>query len=177
MTIAEFDHLDKEKKRELFLQCCGSLAWVNKMIEALPVEDLVDMLDTAEEKWFECSQKDWKEAFEHHPKIGDVTSLKQKSTAAKQLAENEQAGVNTAPNSTLQELSKYNSEYEDKFGYIFIVCAAGRSADEMLKDLKERLHNSSDEEIQIAATEQLKIIKLRLEKLFDINESTRTYEL
>ena len=177
MTIAEFDHLPGEKKKELLFQCCGSTGWVNKMLTVFPVEDLVELLEAAEEKWDQCIEKDWREAFEHHPKIGDINSLKEKYANTKEWAEKEQSGVNAADEKTLQHLASANKEYQDKFGFIFIVCATGRSAGEMLGILNSRMNNTAEEEITTAAGEQLKITKLRLEKLFDINESLQTYEL
>lgn len=166
MTIAEFDHLPTEKKKELLLQCCGSSAWLNKMITIFPVEDLVELLEAAEEKWYECNEEDWKEAAKNHPKIGDLNSVKEKYNATKTWAEAEQAGASTASDTILKELAENNKRYEEKFGYIFIVCATGKTAEEMLDLLKARLNNTSEEEIKIAAGEQNKITKLRLEKVF-----------
>src|SRR5687767_10967884 len=94
MTIAEFDHLPEQKKRELLEHCCGSSAWVNKMLTAFPVEDLVEFLDVAEEKWNECTQPEQMEAFEHHPKIGDIHSLKEKFAGTAEWAKGEQSGIN-----------------------------------------------------------------------------------
>jgi 2-oxo-4-hydroxy-4-carboxy-5-ureidoimidazoline decarboxylase len=167
MTIAEFDHLSIEQKRELLQKCCGSKAWIDKMIAAPPLEDLVDLIETAEEKWWECSKKDWLEAFEHHPKIGDINSLKNKYANTVAWASNEQSGVDVASEEILHALAKGNDDYEQKFGYIFIVCATGKSAGEMLEMLQTRLPNNNEDEIKIAADEQLKITKLRLEKLFE----------
>jgi 2-oxo-4-hydroxy-4-carboxy-5-ureidoimidazoline decarboxylase len=177
MTIAEFDHLPQEKKREMLTQCCGSSAWVNRMLTVFPVEDLVEFLDAVEQKWNECTQQEQMEAFEHHPKIGDINSLKERFADTAGWAEVEQSGVITSNEKTLHELAKSNDEYEDKFGFIFIVCATGRSAEEMLSDLKSRINNSKEQEVEIASTEQLKITKLRIERLFEINESSETYEL
>ena len=177
MTIAEFDHLPNEKKKELLTQCCGSSAWVDKMLTVFPVEDLVEFLDATEQKWNECTQQEQMEAFEHHPKIGDINSLKEKFADTAGWAEVEQSGVISSNEKTLQDLAKGNEEYENKFGFIFIVCATGRSAEEMLADLNSRINNSKEEEIKIAAAEQLKIAKLRLEKLFGVNESAEKYEL
>ena len=168
MTIAEFDHLNIEEKKVLLHQCCGSSTWVNNMIAAPPAEDLVDLLEIAEEQWYACHEPDWREAFSHHPKIGDIDTLKEKFAATAQLAESEQAAVKQASEQTLQQLAAGNQAYEQRFGYIFIVCATGRSADEMLQLLNQRLYNNPEVEIQIAMEEQLKITKLRLEKLFDM---------
>ena len=166
MTIAEFDHLDKEQKKKLLYQCCGSTAWVEKMLAKPPVEDLVDLIEDAEEAWYTCTEKDWKEAFSHHPKIGDMESLKKKF-ANDQFAEGEQSGVATASDQTLEALAEGNKAYEEKFGYIFIVSAAGKSAVEMLGMLTARLQNKPEIEITIAMDEQNKITRLRLAKLFE----------
>ncbi|MEJ7673583.1 MAG: 2-oxo-4-hydroxy-4-carboxy-5-ureidoimidazoline decarboxylase [Chitinophagaceae bacterium] len=112
MTIAEFDHLPTEKKRELLKQCCGSKAWVNKMLTVFPVEDLVELLEAAEEKWYECTEEDWKEAFEHHPQIGDINSLKERFANTAGWAAAEQAGVNDSSDEVLQNLAEGNKRYQ-----------------------------------------------------------------
>lgn len=169
MTIAEFDHLGVEEKKALLHQCCGSTSWVNHMLMALPAEDLVDLLEIAEEQWYACQEADWREAFSHHPKIGDVNTLKEKFAATAHFAEGEQSSVKQASEQVLQQLAEANQAYENRFGYIFIVCATGKSADEMLQLLNRRLYNNPEVEMQVAMEEQLKITRLRLEKLFGIN--------
>ncbi len=166
MTIAEFDHLPQEKKRELLLQCCGSEEWVNKMLAIFPVEDLVEFLDAAEQKWNECTQQQQMQAFEHHPQIGDINSLKEKFSNTAEWAATEQSGVNNSNEDTLHQLANANIEYESKYGFIFIICATGKSAEEILRNFRERLNNNKEEEIKIAADEQLKITKLRLETIW-----------
>ncbi len=166
MTIAEFDHLDVTEKTALLHACCGSTTWVNNMLAALPAEDLVDLLGMAEEQWYLCHETDWKEAFSQHPKIGDLDTLKEKFAGT----EGEQASVKEASQQTLQQLAAGNQAYEQRFGYIFIVCATGKSAGEMLLLLQQRLYNNPEVEIEIAMEEQLKITLLRLEKLFGITE-------
>lgn len=167
MTLHELNTLPKEQLKEELLKCCGSVAWVNKMIPFFPAEDLVELLEDAEEQWWLCNSEDWKEAFSHHPKIGDTESLQKKFASTAKWASGEQSGVNTASATTIQSLAEANKEYEAKFGYIFIVCATGKSAEEMLGLLNERLSNNPDDEIEIAADEQNKITQLRLEKLVD----------
>ena len=166
MTIAEFDHLELTQKKALLHQCCGSSAWVEKMIHMPPAEDLIDLFEDAEETWYECSEDDWKEAFQHHPKIGDMDALRKKFSSD-HFAGDEQGSVSHAPEKTLQLLATRNREYEEKFGYIFIVCATGKSADEMLEILNSRLINDPEQEIKIAMDEQCKITRLRLEKMFE----------
>ncbi len=164
MTIAEFDHLESSRKKALLLQCCGSSAWADKMIKMPPAEDLIDLFEDAEEAWYECSEADWKEAFTHHPKVGDVDTLRNKF-ASDQFAADEQSSINDASEQTLQLLAVRNEQYEKKFGYIFIVFATGKSAREMLELLDARLQNDPEDEIKIAMDEQNKITKLRLEKI------------
>jgi 2-oxo-4-hydroxy-4-carboxy-5-ureidoimidazoline decarboxylase len=166
MTIAEFDHIDHEQKRNLLFQCCGSNAWVDKMLSNPPAEDLVDLFEDAEECWYSLKEKDWKEAFSHHPRIGDVESLKKKFSAD-QFASGEQSGIAGASEQTLHALAEGNKTYEEKFGYIFIVSAEDKSAIEMLGILTARLRNKPEIEITIAMDEQNKITRSRLEKLFE----------
>ena len=168
MTITEFDQLAKEKQKALLEQCCGSSVWTNKMLDSLPVGNLSELLDLAEEKWYECNRNDWLEAFEHHPMIGDINSLKKKYAGTLTLATHEQSGVNSATEELLKELAETNKGYKNKFGYIFIVCASGKSAEQMLQLITQRITNDSDTEIKIAMEEQNKITKLRLEKLFTV---------
>lgn len=158
--------------RQELLNCCGSKSWAKMMMTFFPADDLAELLEDAEEVWFELSEDDWKEAFSHHPKIGDRESLENKfaSTAHPKTigwASDEQIGVSSASPELIDALSEANKQYEEKFGYIFIVCATGKSAEEMLGMLQLRLRNSPAEEIKIAADEQNKITKLRIEKLLE----------
>ena len=132
-----------------------------------PAEDLIDLFEDAEEKWYECNEEDWKEAFRHHPRIGDMETLRKKFQSD-QFAGEEQSAVVGASERTLALLAEANEQYEKKFGYIFIVFATGKSADEMLQILNTRLQNTPEKEIKIAMDEQNKITKLRLEKIFEV---------
>jgi 2-oxo-4-hydroxy-4-carboxy-5-ureidoimidazoline decarboxylase len=167
VTLHEFNILPKDKLREELFKCCGSSRWVDKMMAFVPAEDLVELLEDAEEQWGECNESDWKEAFAHHPKIGDIDSLKRKFALTANWATEEQKGIGDANEATIKALAKGNSEYEEKFGYIFIICATGKTAGEMLKVLLDRLKNDPAEEIRIAADEQNKITKLRIEKMLE----------
>ena len=165
MTIADYDHLEAGEKRSLLSQCCGSQKWIDKMIGLPPAEDLIDLFEDAEEMWYECKEDDWKEAFSYHPMIGDIDSLRKKFSTD-QFAEKEQASINDSSEKTLQALAEGNRLYQQKFGYIFIVFATGKSAEEMLGLLHLRLNNNPEEEIKIAMEEQNKITQLRLQNLF-----------
>jgi 2-oxo-4-hydroxy-4-carboxy-5-ureidoimidazoline decarboxylase len=167
MTLRELNILPKEKLKQQLFKCCGSKTWVEKMLPFFPADDLVELLEDAEEQWYECSVDDWKDAFAQHPRIGDMTSLKEKFASTAKWAEGEQGSVSIASTETLEALAAGNREYEEKFGYIFIVCATGKSATEMLELLKSRLTNRPNEELEIAVDEQNKITKLRLEKLLE----------
>jgi 2-oxo-4-hydroxy-4-carboxy-5-ureidoimidazoline decarboxylase len=167
MTLQELNILSQPQLKEELMKCCGSSAWVKKMMPYFPADDLVEILEDAGEMWYDCSEDDWKEAFACHPKIGDVESLTNKFASTAQWASGEQSGVNVAPEETIEALAKGNRLYEEKFGYIFIVCATGKSAEEMLAILQSRLPNAPEDEIKISAEEQNKITKLRLQKLLE----------
>ncbi|MCW3089590.1 MAG: decarboxylase [Ferruginibacter sp.] len=165
MTLHELNKLPTDKLRSELYRCCGSTNWVNRMIPLFPMEDLVELMETAEQQWNQCSETDWKEAFANHPAIGDVEALQKKFAATAQWASDEQVAVNAAPPTLIADLAAANAEYEKKFGYIFIVCATGKTAAEMLQILKQRLLNPPGIEIKIAMDEQNKITLLRLQKL------------
>jgi len=147
------------------MQCCGSTAWTDKMSDIFPIPNTETLFKYAEGVWFACDEKDWLEAFSHHPKIGDLESLQNKFTSTAHWASGEQSQVNTASINVLEALAQGNKLYEEKFGYIFIVCATGKSATEMLIILQSRLDNDPKDELNIAMREQNKITRLRLEKL------------
>ena len=121
--------------------------------------------------WFEkCGPEDWLEAFKAHPKIGDIDSLAKKYANTKNWSGKEQAGIETASMETLKALAEGNEKYEEKFGYIFIVCATGKTAKEMLTILNSRINNDPEKEILIAMHEQHKITEIRLHKLMANND-------
>ena len=166
MTLAELNHLPKPALAKALQTCCGSTAWVENMLAAFPVADAETLMDGASTAWNKLTEADWREAFTHHPKIGgDVEALRQKFASTSTWAEGEQASVKTASQETLEALATGNEDYERRFGYIFIVCATGKTAAEMLALLQARLTNDQAAEILIAAGEQNKITRLRLEKL------------
>jgi 2-oxo-4-hydroxy-4-carboxy-5-ureidoimidazoline decarboxylase len=167
MTLEELNTISQPQLKQELMRCCGSSSWVKMMMTYFPADNLKELLENAEEVWYICNEDDWKEAFGHHPKIGDVESLKKKFAATAQWASGEQSGVSIASETTIKALAEANRLYEEKFGYIFIVCATGKAAEEMLELLQSRLINDPEEEINIAADEQNKITKLRIEKLLE----------
>ena len=135
------------------------------MNQSRPFQNKKELFQKAESIWLSLSSEDWLEAFTHHPKIGNINSLRKKFQNTKSISKNEQSGVNNATESTLKNLAESNQLYEDKFGFIFIVCATGKSSDEMLALIRMRLNNNAKIEMQNAAKEQNKITQLRLKTL------------
>lgn len=168
MNIEQFNKLSDEDAKTEITRCCGASNWVKKVLDNRPYNDKNSLLELAEKEWFNLSQDDWLEAFQHHPKIGDINSLSKKYANTQKWAEGEQSGVNSASENIIHNLAQGNKDYEEKFGYIFIVCATGKTAQEMLDILNTRLPNNTEEEIKIAIGEQNKITKIRLEKLLEI---------
>lgn len=155
--IAALNELDPAVCTDLLRRCCGSDAWVRLMVGARPFASHEDLLQRSDRIWQSLQKEDWLQAFAAHPRIG--------SRDARGWAAGEQAGTRDANAALLDRLSERNRKYESRFGYIFIVCATGKSADEMLALLESRLANEPGHELQIAAEEQRKITRLRLEKL------------
>jgi allantoicase len=153
-----------EAAKEL-LQCCGSKRWATQMSSARPYENIADVIARANEVWQSLDRDDWLEAFRSHPKIGEKKAAETVSAQARQWSGQEQSGVNTASSDTTNSLATLNREYEQKFGFIFIICATGKTSDEMLAALRERLDHDVAEELPIAGAEQSKITELRLKKL------------
>jgi len=165
--VERLNILPEEAAKTELEKCCGSSRWVREMIDVRPFTGMDDLLTKAERVWAECGETDWLEAFQHHPKIGDVNSLRKKFASTATWASGEQAGVNSANEEILRGLAKGNDDYEKKNGFIFIVCATGKSAGEMLTLLNARLPNDRTAELKIAAAEQAKITSIRLKKLQD----------
>ncbi len=165
MTIETLNSLSNSEAFKEFEMCCGATNWVKRMIASRPIHSKDALLKVAEEIWFSLSSDNWLEAFTHHPKIGDIESLREKFHNTKSLSEKEQIGMDGADESILKELAESNRLYEKYFGYIFIVCATGKSANEMLTLLKLRLDNDPKDELLNAGKEQNKITLIRLGNL------------
>jgi len=166
MKIEAFNKQEGNIIRQQLFNCCGCSAWVNTMMHQLPFQSLEDAADKANRAWKNTTENDWKEAFTHHPRIGDLNSLKEKFASTIHHTAEEQGKVMHAAEDTLINLQNYNDEYFNKFGFIFIICATGKTAEEMLEEISKRINNDPVIEIKIAAEEQHKIMHLRLLKLF-----------
>lgn len=166
MTLNEFNHQPADKAKELLATACGSAHWQTQMMQSFPFADEAALVKRAMEVWYHgCSRQDWLEAFSQHPKIGDLQSLAEKFPATRHLAGGEQESVQAASPDVITQLSRANDLYEAKFGFIFIVFATGKSAEEMLRLLQDRSPNNYEEELIIAMGEQLKITLQRFKKI------------
>lgn len=165
--LKELNDAPAEIAEKQFLDCCGSNAWARKMSEARPFADVAGLIGQAEKIWQNLAAGDWLEAFAAHPKIGAKKNAQAQQPQSAKWSEGEQSGANAAAETILEELAEANRLYENKFGFIFIVCATGKSAEEMLEMCRARLNNEAGKEIRIAADEQRKITEIRLKKLLE----------
>ncbi|MET0752674.1 MAG: 2-oxo-4-hydroxy-4-carboxy-5-ureidoimidazoline decarboxylase [Pyrinomonadaceae bacterium] len=156
-----------EAAKSSFLDCCGSQNWALKMTGARPFAGVSDLLEKAEKIWQSLDAQDWLEAFAAHPKIGAKKAAPAQQAQSAKWSSGEQSGTNAAAETILDALAEANRLYENKFGFIFIVCATGKSAEEMLELCRKRLSSEADAEIRIAAGEQGKITEIRLKKLLE----------
>lgn len=139
------------------LACCASRPWAATVAGGRPYPTPEALYDAAERAWWSLDEADWQEAFAAHPRIGE--------RPAEATARREQAGISGASAETLAALASGNRFYEERFDRVFLICASGRTADEMLAALRERLGNDPGTELRTAAGEQAKITRLRLERL------------
>jgi 2-oxo-4-hydroxy-4-carboxy-5-ureidoimidazoline decarboxylase len=164
--ISAFDALPPHAAAMLLETCCGSTAWVEGMTLRRPFGTLHVVLETADRVWWSLTPDDWREAFDHHPRIGEQTAAAAQQKRARDWSADEQRGASAAGEDVRQALADGNREYERRFGYIYLVCATGKSAQEMLALLEQRMTNDPATELRVAAGEQAKITRLRLEKMF-----------
>lgn len=165
--IERLNTLPSEELKGQFLKCCGSTEWAGRMADERPFASLEELLAGADRIWRSLEVDDWLEAFASHPKIGEKKSVRPTAEDTLAWAEQEQSSTRDASNDTLRALTERNKEYEEKFGYIYIVCATGKSSEEMLAILERRMDNAPEEELLVAAAEQAKITELRLKKLIE----------
>ena len=165
MTLEQLNRSNEADATAAFTQCCSAQRWVERMVIDRPFESLDELLEISDRIWEECDVEDYMEAFEGHPRIGDVESLAKKYANTKGWAGGEQKGVEGADRDVIERLAKGNADYEERFGHIFIVCATGKTAAEMLALLEARMDNDPEHELQVAAGGQNRITRIRLKKL------------
>lgn len=157
--------LDEAEARAALTRCCGSARWVDHMLAERPFRDKARLFEAASRHWRALEVADWDEAFSHHPRIGDAARIAPAAAATASWAKSEQAGASRASEDVRAAIAEGNQQYEAKFGRIYLVCATGKSGEELLTILRARLANDPAAELRIAAGEQEKITRLRLEKI------------
>ena len=165
MTLDEFNCLSSSQAETVLLECCHSQWWAELMVEQRPYESKQSLLNTAEEIWLKAQEKDILEAFLGHAKIGDLS--KNDKEKVSELTLKEQGQVVQTTNAVLDELKQLNELYSEKFGFIYIVCATGKPAEEMLNILQGRIKNTRAQELTNGAAEQNQITKIRINNLVE----------
>jgi 2-oxo-4-hydroxy-4-carboxy-5-ureidoimidazoline decarboxylase len=163
MTLAEFNTLPAAQAETLLMDCCGSARWSATVASQRPYATVEALHKAADSIWWKLDRTDWLEAFSHHPQIGDKPAGG--SESSRKWAAGEQSGARIARDDVKSRLVRANRAYFEKFGYIYIVCATGKSAEAMLAILNQRLQNDAPSEISIAAEQQRLITRIRLYKL------------
>jgi OHCU decarboxylase len=164
-SVNRLNELPANDAEAEFLKCCGAQRWAAAMTAARPFANVDELLTKADSACSSLSSEDWLEAFRAHPKIGEKKTAATQSEDARKWSAQEQSGIRSAAATTMAALAAGNRDYEQRFGFIFIVCATGKGSEEMLAILQERLQNDAETEIAVAAEEQRKITRIRLEKL------------
>jgi len=166
MKVADFNRLTNQEARGLLLNCCGSSRWVEAMLGGRPYPGIAELVAGAEQAWREAGPADWEEAFSHHPRIGEATAAAPIADPARRWSVAEQGAEAAADAQARRALAEANQQYEQRFGRIYIVSASGRGPEELLRDLRDRMSNSPERELAIAAAEQGSITRHRLGRLF-----------
>ena len=163
-VLARWNGLPHEEAAREILACCGSRTWAASMASNRPMPEEAALLAVSDEIWRGLGEADWLEAFRSHPRIGESHAEKVSPAQSSAWSAQEQQKAATADEAVKMALKWGNREYEQKFGRIFIVCATGKSASEILEILRRRLHNDDATELQLAAEEQRQIMHIRLKK-------------
>jgi allantoicase len=165
LGLARLNHAPPAVVRAQLLQTCGSTAWAERVVERRPFASEAALLEASDAAWRACSREDWLEAFRAHPPIGGTRAEADTTATEQAWSKDEQRGTSGASDATRAALAEMNAKYREHFGYVFLVQATGKSADEMLALLRERMKNDAEHEIAVAAEEERKITHLRLRKL------------
>lgn len=166
-SLARLNTLPFTEAETELLRCCGSSRWARRMAEQRPFASFAELLEAADRVWWELEEEDWLEAFSRHPRIGERRAPGATGAGSASWSAQEQAGAQRAVAEVRAGLAAGNREYEQRFGHIYLVCATGRSGEEMLALLHERLGNDPATELRVAAEEQRKITHLRLQRLLE----------
>jgi OHCU decarboxylase len=165
VSLAELNQLAAAEAEHELRKCCGSHEWARQLAAQRPFASEAELFNGAADIWWSLPPPAWLEAFRSHPRIGERQAAVEQTAESSSWSAQEQAGAGTATASVRDDLAAQNRLYESKFGFIFIVCATGKSAEELLALLKQRLEHDHDQELRVAAAEQARITELRLRKL------------
>src|SRR4051794_8122666 len=162
-VLSTWNKADESSATEAMLACCAARRWAQAMVALRPYSSVESMSLTADEVWSTMEEPDWMEAFAAHPRIGERKAAGSTSPS-EAWSEQEQLSATSAAEQVLVDLAQGNAEYEQRFGFTYIVCATGKSAEEMLANLERRLSNERDIELREAAEQQRQIMQIRLGK-------------
>jgi OHCU decarboxylase len=162
-VVAAWNEASEPEAMAAMLACCGAKRWAEKMVASRPIGDIAELNAAADRAWAGMAEPDWLEAFACHPRIGE-RKAGNGSAQSQAWSTQEQSGAKDAREQVLGELAADNALYQERFGFTYIVCATGKSAEEMLSILKRRLGNDRDAELKEAAEQQRQIMQIRLGK-------------
>jgi 2-oxo-4-hydroxy-4-carboxy-5-ureidoimidazoline decarboxylase len=162
-VLEQWNHADEQTAMQTMLVCCGARRWAAAMVALRPIAGVANLSEAADRVWGTMEEADWLEAFASHPRIGD-RKISSGSAVSAVWSKEEQAGAGSASQNVMHELAEGNAAYEQQFGFTYIVCATGRTADEMLAILRRRLNNDRMAELREAAEQQRQIMQIRLGK-------------
>ena len=165
--LQRLNELSDGNARQTLLAVCGSGQWADRMIASRPFASAEALFAAADKNWFGLEKQDWLEAFSHHPRIGERNLAQPKFAATAVQSSKEQSGMAGASEAVRAEFASGNVDYEKKFGHVFLICATGKTGEEMLGSLRQRMKNDAATELRNAANEQSKIVRIRLGKLVE----------
>ena len=171
--LEDWNAMSADAASETVLPCCGSHAWARGLASRRPLNTLPDLLAASDAAWWSLAEADWQEAFDSHPRIGEQHAVRHATDASLAWSAGEQQTANLSDEDVKARLAESNRAYEAKFGRIFIVCATGKMAHEMLAILTRRMHNTPEAELQEAAEQQREITHIRLRKWLAEHEGTQ----
>lgn len=163
-TLAAWNAAGETEARNAMLACCGAKRWADAMVALRPIASVLALSEDADRVWGTMQEADWLEAFACHPRIGERKVSAHAGAQSAAWSQAEQAQTNLASENVLAEIAAENQKYEEQFGFTYIVCATGKSAEEMLAILKRRLGSTRDAELREAAEQQRQIMQIRLGK-------------
>jgi OHCU decarboxylase len=149
------------------MDCCGCKRWAEQLAALRPFATRAQFFEASDKIWNALSHDHWVEGFRHHPPIGGKQAAAKQSATARRWSSAEQSTAQAAAPALLAALAEGNRAYAAKFGYVFLICATGKTSEEILQSMQQRMSNDPETELRVAAEEQRKITRLRLEKLLN----------